>query len=165
MNMQESAVTSKRAASIDWVARARDVAAVIARAVDRIEREREIPGEVITALHDAQLFRLLLPRAYGGHEVEPAVYLQVIEEIAKADASTAWCLGQGSGGTVAAAFLKPEVAQAIFGDRRAVAASGPTLGTAVAVDGGYRVSGAWAFASGSKHATWMAAHPSPTSGT
>jgi alkylation response protein AidB-like acyl-CoA dehydrogenase len=158
MNVQEGGTMLNRTATIDWVARARDVAPLIARAADRIEQEREISAEVITALHDAELFRLLLPRACGGHEIEPAIYLQVVEEIAKADASTAWCLNQGSGGTVAAAFLKPDVAQAIFGDRRAVVASGPTLGTAVAVDGGYRVSGAWAFASGSKHATWMAAH-------
>jgi indole-3-acetate monooxygenase len=147
-----------RTTAIDWIARAKDVAPAIARAADRIEREREIPDEVMTALHDRQLFRMLLARSCGGGETEPAVYVQAIEEIARADASTAWCVNQASGGTVAAAYLKPEAARTIFGDARAVAASGPTLGTAVAVDGGYRVSGAWAFASGSKHATWLAAH-------
>jgi alkylation response protein AidB-like acyl-CoA dehydrogenase len=142
----------------DWVARAREVAPVIAAAADRIEREREIPEHVVSALHDARLFRLLLPRTYGGAEVEPAVYFQAIQEIAKADASTAWCVGQASGGCFAAAYLKPEVARDIFGERHAVVASGPNYGKAVAVDGGYRVSGAWPFASGSKHATWLAAH-------
>jgi alkylation response protein AidB-like acyl-CoA dehydrogenase len=142
----------------DWVARARELAPLIARAADRIEHEREIPGEVLSALHDARLFRLLLPRSCDGAEIEPAVYVQVIEEIAKADASTAWCLGQGCGGTTAAAYLKGQVARDIFGDPRAVVASGPNFGKAVAVDGGYRVSGAWAFASGCKHAAWLAAH-------
>jgi indole-3-acetate monooxygenase len=145
-------------AAIDWVARARSLAPLLNGAADRIERERALPDEVVAALHDARLFRLLLPRAYDGAELEPAVYAQVIEEIAKADASTAWCMGQGNGGTIAAAYLKAEVARDIFGDARAVVASGPTLGTAVAVDGGYRVSGAWAFASGCKHANWLAAH-------
>ena len=147
-----------QSAAIDWVARAREVAPLIAGAADRIERERAISEDVISALHDRQLFRLLLPRTCGGAEVQPAVYLQVIEEIAKADASTAWCLGQGCGGTTAAAYLKPEVVHDIFGDRCAVVASGPSFGKAVAVDGGYRVNGTWAFASGSKHATWLAGH-------
>jgi alkylation response protein AidB-like acyl-CoA dehydrogenase len=149
---------SEAGGSIDWAARARAVGPLIAGAADRAEREREIPEEVVSALHDAQLFRLLLPRAYGGAEARPAEYLQMIEEIAKADASTAWCVGQGSGGMIAAAYLKPEVAHEIFGDARSVVASGPSFGRAVAVEGGYRVSGAWAFASGSKHATWLAAH-------
>ena len=149
---------SDRPGGVDWVARARAVAPILAAAADEIERERELPAHVLAALHEARLFRLLLPRAYGGAEVEPAIYFQVIEEIAKADASTAWCLGQGCGGSFAAAYLKPDVARAIFGDSRAVAASGPSFGKAVAVDGGYRVSGAWAFASGSKHASWLAGH-------
>ena len=145
-------------AGIDWIARAREVAPVIAAAADVIERDRELTHEVLSALHDRQLFRLLLPRSCGGAEVEPAVCVGVIEEIAKADASTAWCLGQACGGSMAAAYLKAEVAHDIFGGQGAIVASGPSFGTAVAVAGGYRATGAWAFASGSKHATWLAAH-------
>jgi alkylation response protein AidB-like acyl-CoA dehydrogenase len=148
----------ERIAAIDWIARARAAAPLIAAVADRIERERALPEEVLAALHDRALFRVWLPRSCGGAELEPAIFVQVIEEIAKADASTAWCLGQASGGTIAAAYLKPEAAQDIFGDPRAVVASGPNFGTAIAVEGGYRVSGTWPFASGSKHATWMAAH-------
>jgi alkylation response protein AidB-like acyl-CoA dehydrogenase len=143
---------------IDWVARARALGPLIAGAADRIEQERALPDEVVAALHEAQLFRLLLPRSCGGGEVEPAIFVQVIEEIAKADASTAWCLGQANGGTVAGAYLKPEVARDVFGDPRAAVASGPNFGTAIAVEGGYRVSGTWPFASGSKHAIWLAGH-------
>jgi alkylation response protein AidB-like acyl-CoA dehydrogenase len=146
------------AAAIDWLARARAVAPIVAAAADTIERERAIPQDVLAALHDAQLFRMLLPRWCAGGELEPAVYLDVIEEIAKADASTAWCLGQASGTALAAAYLKPDIARAIFGDPRAVVASGPSNGTAVAVEGGFRVTGTWLFASGSKHATWLGGH-------
>src|SRR5215216_892133 len=145
-------------AAIDWVGRAREVAPLIAGAADRIERDLAIAEEVLAGLHDRALFRLLLPRALGGAEVEPAVYLAVIEEIAKADASTAWCLGQACGGSIAAAYLPPDVARDIFGGARAVVASGPSFGTAITVEGGYRASGAWGFASGSKHAGWLAAH-------
>jgi alkylation response protein AidB-like acyl-CoA dehydrogenase len=145
-------------AAIDWLARARAVAPVVAAAAETIEREREIPQNVLAALHDAQLFRMLLPRWCDGGELEPALYLEIIEEIAKADASTAWGLGQGTGTALAAAYLKPEVAVTIFGDPRAVVASGPSNGVAVAVDGGFRVTGTWLFASGSKHATWLGGH-------
>src|SRR5262249_11954204 len=96
-------------AAVDWVARAREVAPLLARAADRIERERALPEVVVSPVQERELFRLLLPASCGGAELQPGVYLQVIEEIAKADASTAWCLGQGCGGTIAAAYLKPDV--------------------------------------------------------
>ncbi len=133
---------------------------MIAAAAARIERERAIPAEIIDAMHAAHLFRLLTPRAYGGEEVEPIVYLQAIEEVTTADASTAWCMAQASGSSLAAAFLAPGVAREIFGDPRAVIASGPpgSQARAIAVDGGFRVTGSWPFASGITHATWLAAH-------
>jgi len=145
-------------ATVDWVARAREVAPRIAGAADRIERDRALPDDVLAALYDGQMFRLLLPRSLGGAELAPAVYAHVIEEVAKADASTAWCMGQACGGSIAAAYLTTAAATEIFGDAHAVVASGPNFGTAIADEGGYRVSGSWPFASGSRHATWLAAH-------
>jgi alkylation response protein AidB-like acyl-CoA dehydrogenase len=103
---------------------------------------------------------MVLPRSVGGLEVDPMTLMQTIEELAKADGSTAWCLSQASGCSVAAAYLAPDVARAIFGDARAVVASGP-LGSepkAIVVAGGYRASGSWSFASGIKHASWLACH-------
>jgi alkylation response protein AidB-like acyl-CoA dehydrogenase len=61
---------------------------------------------------------------------------------------------------VSAAYVAPEVARAVFGDARAVMASGPS-GTdtkAIVVPGGYRASGSWSFASGIKHAGWLGCH-------
>jgi alkylation response protein AidB-like acyl-CoA dehydrogenase len=144
----------------DCVARARELAPLIESASDRIEAERKIPHDVLTALHDARLFRMLIPRSCGGDEVAPTAFFEAIEAIAKADASVAWCLGQGSGVSMAAAYLKPEVARAIFGDARAVAASGSSniIAKAIAVEGGYRVTGAWKYASGNRHAAWFGGH-------
>jgi len=86
--------------------------------------------------------------------------VQAIEEIAKADASTAWCIGQTSVCSTVSRNMKPDVADEIFKkDPRGVLAWGPTNSAkAVAEKGGYRVNGVWPFASGSKHATWLAAH-------
>src|SRR3984893_943290 len=141
------------------IQRARELGCEIEAAADEIERRRELPEAIVEALIERGLFRLLLPRALGGAELRPAVYVEVIEEIAKHDASTAWCLGQACGCTMTAAYLDPEVAQEIFGGKRGIVAWGPPgPAEARAVPGGYRLSGTWSFASGSHHASWLGAH-------
>jgi alkylation response protein AidB-like acyl-CoA dehydrogenase len=149
-----------QARGAELINRARHLLPLIEGAADRIEKEREIPAEVLAALHDARLFRMLIPRSCGGEEFDPATYFQVIEQLAQADASVAWCVGQCSGVSMAAAYLKPEIAREIFGPPHAAVASGPQDRTskAVVVEGGYRVSGNWTFASGSRHAQWLGGH-------
>ncbi len=105
-------------------------------------------------MHEAGLFRLLQPRVLGGAEAEPAVFMQVIEAIAQGDASTAWCLCQACGSSMSAAYLPPEAAREMFGPGVSVA-WGPGTGQAVPVEGGYRITGRWSFASGGRHATWL----------
>ena len=147
------------AAAGDCVARAKALAPMIAAHAARIEQEREIAPEVLEALHEARLFRMLLPKSCDGWEADPLSFMQAIEELAKADGSTAWCVVQASGCSYAAAYVEPKVAREIFGDPRAVMASGPgPSGKAVAVAGGYRASGRWGFASGIKHAQWLGCH-------
>ena len=143
----------------DPVGRARALAPLIAAAAPRIEADRALTPEVLDALHGAALFRTLLPRAFNGEEVEPATFLRMQEVIAAADASTAWCLGQASGCSMAAAYLPTEVAWEIWGnDPRGAVAWGMGDGLAEVVPGGYRVTGTWRFASGAKHATWIGGH-------
>jgi indole-3-acetate monooxygenase len=144
----------------DPVRRARQLRSLIESSASAIEQGRQVTAEVQAALHDAGLFRLYLPRTHGGEEVQPATFVAVIEEIAKADASTAWCVAQASGCSLAAAYLDPDVAREIFGAPDAVLSWGPVGHNARAtiVDGGYRFSGSWPFASGSRHARWLAGH-------
>jgi indole-3-acetate monooxygenase len=161
--MQERASSAAGGAGIaaagDCVARAKALAPMIDAQAARIEQEREITPEVLAALHEARLFRMLLPRSCDGWEADPLSFMQAIEELAKADGSTAWCVVQASGCCYAAAYVEPKVAREIFGDPRAVMASGPgPSGKAVAVAGGYRASGRWGFASGIKHAQWLGCH-------
>jgi len=142
----------------DYARRARELAPELAAAADEIERRRELPEPVVDALVERGLFRLLLPRSLGGAELLPADFVPVIEEIAKADASTAWCLNQASGCSMTAAYLDPEAACEIFGGPRGILAWGPGPGTARVVAGGYRVSAKWSFASGSHNASWLGCH-------
>jgi alkylation response protein AidB-like acyl-CoA dehydrogenase len=157
-DMAEAADHKCRGAAL--VARAKALAPLIASAAERVEKDRQIPADVLAAMHDARLFRTLIPRSIGGEEVEPGFFFQVMETIAGADASVGWCLGQNSGVSMAAAYLDPEVARELFGGHDAAVASGAPSGNAraIAVDGGYRVTGHWHFASGSRHSQWIGGH-------
>ncbi|HET9534902.1 MAG TPA: acyl-CoA dehydrogenase family protein, partial [Mesorhizobium sp.] len=122
------------------IARAEALRADIAAASNDIEDTRRLPPTLLDRLHDAQLFRLLLPRSTNGIETDPVTFFHVIETIAKADASTAWCLSQAGGCAMSAAYLDLAVARTIFGDPRAVLAWGPGPRVrAVECEGGYRV--------------------------
>jgi alkylation response protein AidB-like acyl-CoA dehydrogenase len=144
----------------DWVARARELAPMVESAADRTEKERRIPADVLAAMHDAGLFHILLPVSLGGAAADLVTFNQVIETIAAADASPAWCLAQAVASSHSAGFLDPKIAREVFGARDALVAWGPPAGIAkaVAVAGGYRVTGKWRFASGSANATWMGGH-------
>src|SRR4051794_12361744 len=152
--VSELRATRATKSAADPIARARDLRPAIERAAAEVERQRELSPELLGDLHAARMFRLLLPRSLGGEELEPATYLQVIEELGKADGSTAWCVAQASGCSISAAYLAPDVAREIFGTADAVLAWGPSGPTAKAirVEGGYRTTGTWMFASGSRHA-------------
>jgi alkylation response protein AidB-like acyl-CoA dehydrogenase len=144
--------------SVDWVRRIAAFAPGIAAAAEEIERERRLPEAMVGVMAEAGLFRLLLPRAVGGAEVDPLTFAVVLQELARIDGSTAWCLGQTSVCAMVAAFLPIGAAREIFLDRRSVLTWGSGTGRAIAVDGGYRVTGNWSFASGGHNATWLGGH-------
>ena len=157
--MPASSIAELPQPEADYVARACAVAPLIAAAAPRIEAERELAPEVMAALHDAGLFRMMMPGWLGGGEAPPSVFVEVIETIARADASTAWCLCQMDVCSIASVYLPREVAAEVFGPERSALAWGSTTDAkAVAVPGGYRVSGSWEFGSGCHHATWLGGH-------
>jgi alkylation response protein AidB-like acyl-CoA dehydrogenase len=147
---------SPEAQPADHLARAKVLLPLIASVADEIEKNRRLPPQLVAALHDGGFFRMLLPREFGGAELDPVTFVHVIETIAGTDASTAWILCQTSVAAVVAALLPPEAARQIWRDPRAVIAWGPgTSSRAVAVEGGFRVTGSFAFASGCWYATWL----------
>lgn len=143
----------------DVLDRARRVGELLKAAAPRIEAASRLPEDVVAAMHDARMYRVLLPKSLGGDELDLATHAKVLQIIASCDASTAWTLSQGAGCSMSAAYMEPEAARRLFGPRDAVLAWGAGIqGKAVKVDGGYRVSGKWSFASGSGHATLIGAH-------
>ncbi|HET9492346.1 MAG TPA: acyl-CoA dehydrogenase family protein [Methylomirabilota bacterium] len=139
---------------------ARKLVPMIRSSAETIEAARELPRPLFEALADAGLFHLVLPRSLGGAELDLPTYVQVIEEIGKADASTAWIVNQGGIFATYAARMPHEAARAIWTDTpRSVVANTPApTAQAVVVPGGYRVTGRQGFSTGCRHASWLAAH-------
>ena len=139
---------------------ARKLAPQIRACAEEIEAERELPRPLFEALADAGMFHLAVPRSLGGGEMDLPAYIQVIEELGKADASTGWCVNQGAIFATYSARMPPAAARAIWIETpRAVVANTPAAtAQAVVVPGGYRVTGRQGFSTGCRHASWVAAH-------
>ena len=125
-------------------------------AAGETERARRLPAELVAALAEAGVFRMLVPRTLGGGEVDPATMVRVLETIARADGAAGWSAMIGATSGVASAYLPEDAAHAIYGDANAITGGAfAALGRARAVDGGYQVRGRWPFASGCEHCTWL----------
>jgi alkylation response protein AidB-like acyl-CoA dehydrogenase len=140
------------------IERAKALAPLIAQEADEIERTRRLTPPVVAALIENGLYRALLPQSIGGAEAPPEIFMQMLEEVAKADASTAWCLGQCSVCAMTAAYLDQDVAREIFGSPDGILAWGAIAHEVHVVPGGFRITARWDFASGSRQANWLGAH-------
>ena len=122
---------------------------------DRIESDRRLPDELARELAKAGFFRIFLPAAYGGLDLSPVEAIDIYEELARADASVAWCVWNGNVHWTTAR-LPQDVAKLIFGDPDMILANSTRpSGRATVVDGGYRVSGRWSLVSGCQLSAWF----------
>lgn len=125
----------------------------------RIEAERRLGNAVFEALYDLGAFSLQVETRYGGVGADLLTSLRVVEELSRGDASSGWCamVGTESSAIVNALFPAEVVSEILVAPTRStVAVSVVGAGEAVAVDGGYRASGRFRFASGCRHASWLA---------
>lgn len=149
-----------RTRGAEYLDRARQVAEIIEAEANAIEEQAALTQPVLDALIEAGLFLILIPEEYGGAGLDSVSYLKIVQEISRADGSAGWAFMANAGSMgVAAGFTNPEGAKELFGgDNKAITAGMvvPT-GSGVKVEGGYRVSGRFQFASGSAHASWIGA--------
>lgn len=141
--------------------RARGLQALLDANGPEIDRRRELTPQVVDALVNQDMMRLLLPRSLGGQEIHLVQFCKTTEAVAWADASTAWFVNQSNVSlATSAAAMAPDAAAAICGGPRTGLAWGAKHGNsrAIRVDGGYRLTGTWSFGSGSRHTTWIGAH-------
>lgn len=143
---------------VAWLkARIAEIAPLVAAHREAMDRERRLPRPVFEAIADAGLLRLWAPRTLGGWELSPPDFMAVVEAAAAVDGSVGWVVGNGGGMSRAAGHLPEGVARPWFSDARAlVVATNGALGEALPVQGGFRVSGRWPFASGIHHASLVA---------
>ena len=136
---------------------ARALAPRIRERADEIETGRQLPPDLVMDIAQAKLFKVAISEEEGGFGADILTTLQVIEEIARADGSTGWCLAMGINAFRQSAQFAPEVRRKLFhSDPIGVSAgSANPRGRAVAVPGGYRVTGHWFFASGCMHSSLL----------
>ena len=148
---------ARRAPEPSPLAAAVALAPRIRAAAAETERQRRLSPELVHALATGGVFRMCVPRALGGGEVDPATMVETIEIIAAADGAAGWSAMIGATSGVASAYLAEEAAREIYGSDPEVVSGGAfaALGRATLVEGGYRVSGRWPFASGCEHCAWL----------
>lgn len=136
---------------------ARGLAPLVDTLRDRFDQDRTLPDELVEAMHAAGLFRMWLPRALGGAELDPLSFLTVIEELARLDGSVGWCAVIPAGYARLSGALEEDVAREIFlGAARGllVGTLNPT-GKAVAAPGGFKVTGRWSYGSFIAYGDWV----------
>jgi alkylation response protein AidB-like acyl-CoA dehydrogenase len=159
--MQNPVSPTKPGALASPQERARAVQAVLDKDGPEMDRRRELTQEVVDALAGQDLLRMLLPKSMGGQEVNLVDYAKACEALAWADASTAWFVNQSNVSMATSAASMPhEAAAKMFEGPYAGLAWGARhdKSQATRVDGGYRLTGTWSFASGGRHTKLLGAH-------
>lgn len=135
---------------------ARSLAPEIRASAVETERGRRLAPALVAKMTEAGLFRMCVPHELGGLGADPRAALEVLEEIATADGAAGWCLMVAITSSLVAGYLDEPTTRAVFGDPAAIVSGVfAPRGVANIVDGGYRVTGRWPFASGCQHATWL----------
>ena len=120
------------------------------------DRDRQLPQSLVEAIGRANLFSMWLPRVLGGPELSPIAFLEVIEELSRQDGSVGWCTVIPAGYGRLAGAMSLDTATEIFGSGRSILVGtlNPT-GKAIAVPGGFRVTGQWGYGSFIAHSHWV----------
>ena len=138
---------------------ARELGPKIRAAADEIELGRRLPLPLVREMQRAGIFRMAMPRAWGGPELDFLTQMRVIEALSIADGSVGWCTMIGIDGGYMTAYIDQAVAREMYPDLDSVTAiTFFPPGKAVKTKDGFIASGRWPFGSGCQHATWLIGH-------
>jgi indole-3-acetate monooxygenase len=151
-------IPERHLSAADILANARALRPYLAANAAAIDEARRLPTEVAARLKEAGMFRLMMPKARGGPALSTFEQVEVIEELSRGNTSAAWCVMIGCDSGYYAGFLEEAAARELY-PRLDMATAGLVypIGRADRVEGGYRVSGQWAFGSGITHAEVISA--------
>jgi alkylation response protein AidB-like acyl-CoA dehydrogenase len=138
------------------LSRSRAIAERASARAPQTETDRRVGADMIEHMRQADLFRVMQPQAYGGFEYGFDVFAQMVAAIASGCGSTGWVYGLLASHQWLMACFSREAQDEVWHDRDALAAGTyAPVGQAVAVDGGYRLSGVGSFCSGCDNAQWQ----------
>jgi 3-hydroxy-9,10-secoandrosta-1,3,5(10)-triene-9,17-dione monooxygenase len=140
----------------DLIARARAMIPSLAARSRAGRRQRQVAAETVAELQAAGFFRLLQPKRWGGYEMEPGTFYEVELALAEGDMSTAWIYGVLGVHPWFLGFIDDRAAQDVWGGDSSALISSSLMpsGKATVMDGGFRLSGHWRYASGCAHCDW-----------
>jgi 3-hydroxy-9,10-secoandrosta-1,3,5(10)-triene-9,17-dione monooxygenase len=140
----------------EFIARARNLQSVLKDRAKKTRQDRKVPVETIQALKDAEFFRMMRPKKWGGYEMNPKYFYDVVFEIARVCPSTGWVLSVVGVHDWQMALLDDQAAKDVWGDDldTLVCSSYMPTGKTTEAEGGVIFNGTWNFSSGCDHAKW-----------
>lgn len=140
----------------ELLARAGKIAERVRLRAQQTENDRRVSDESIAAMRQAELFKILQPRTYGGFEYGFDAFTQVVAAIAAGCGSSGWVYGLLASHQWLTACFPKQAQDEFWQDPEALAAGTyAPAGQGVAADGGYRLSGKWGFCSGCDNSQWL----------
>ena len=135
----------------------KEVGPLIASRSEEIEQARGLPLDVVEMMKATGVFRMFVPDELNGPGVAAEESLRVLEEIAYHDGAAGWCAMISGTTSLLSSMLPDPHASDIFGGLDSITGGfAMPKGRALPVDGGLRVTGRWAWGSGTRHCTWIA---------
>jgi len=116
-----------------------------------------IPDDTVAELEELGAFRAVVPARYGGMELPYPYIPQIFRILGRGCSSTSWCMGFLVYHNFQFAHFPLKAQDEVWGGRGYSMAPGQVMpsGKAEQVDGGYRISGRWGYATGIHHGDWM----------
>jgi alkylation response protein AidB-like acyl-CoA dehydrogenase len=135
------------------LANANAIQAILCEEIEEAERRRQLTPRIVEALRSAGVFRMPMPAAWGGPEVDIISQIEIVEAVSRGYASAGWCAMIGSDGGFFSASLEDQVGRRLFADLDSITAGMlQPRGCLDIVDDGFLLSGHWSFGSGCTHA-------------
>ncbi|MEP3889725.1 MAG: acyl-CoA dehydrogenase family protein [Hellea sp.] len=140
----------------DALSAAQFLATELSARAQEMDTARRLPADLAATMAKAGVFRALTPASLGGMESLPAVFMEMLETLAMANASASWCTMIACTAVLPAAYLAPDVARDIYGDLDMIAGGiFAPMGRAIIEGDDYILTGRWPWGSGSANSQWI----------
>ena len=150
--------TGREPTATELLQRASELVPVLKERASRTEELRRVPEETVGDLLSSGLYRIGVPRRFGGLDADYGLMLDVAAELGRGCASTAWCYCLWAAHAWLVGYWPLQAQEEVFGSSpEALCSSSLNTGksTCTAVQGGHRLSGRWEFSSGCDSASWL----------